>query len=131
MEGVVGFYTAGDIPGANFCNGIPFLADGRVEHYAQPIAFVVATLPSIAEHAAGLVEVEYGDAGHAILTIAQARASSSFLQLPGPPEDGPGASSSNGDVAAALRDAPLAIRDAKCAASQGALAAHSHDCMFC
>ncbi|KAK9855448.1 hypothetical protein WJX84_011372, partial [Apatococcus fuscideae] len=113
VEGVVGFYTAGDIPGANFCNGIPFLADGRVEHYAQPIAFVVATLPSIAEHAAGLVEVEYGDAGHAILTIAQARASSSFLQLPGPPEDGPGASSSNGDVAAALRDAPLAIRDAK------------------
>ncbi len=34
-----------------------------VKHYSQPIALIVATLPSIAEHAASLVEVQYGNAG--------------------------------------------------------------------
>ena len=107
------FFTAKDIPGDNTAGGLPFLADGKVEHYGQPIAFIVATLPSIAEHAASLVDVTYGDAGQAVLTIAQARAKSSFLFLPGPPKDSPGATVSNGNVEAALEDGPLVIRNAK------------------
>lgn len=118
VEGTVAFFTAKDIPGANTAGGIPFLADGKVEHCGQPMAFIVATLPSIAEHAADLVEVRYGDAGEPVLTIAQARAASSFLSLPGPPNDSPGAVASNGNVEAALADAPLVIRNAKYASAQ-------------
>ena len=113
VKGAVAFFTAKDIPGDNDCNGLPFLADGKVEHYGQPIAFIVATLPSIAEHAASLVDVKYGDAGVPVLTIVQARAAASFLSLPGAPKDSSGATASNGNVEAALRDAPLVIRDAK------------------
>ncbi|XP_062703177.1 uncharacterized protein LOC109421858 [Aedes albopictus] len=67
MKGVVGCFTAKDIPGANSFTpqslGFPeveeVLCSGRVLYYGQPIAIIVAESHMIANRAANLVEVTY------------------------------------------------------------------------
>lgn len=63
LPGVVGVFTAKDIPGINESMALlpdrPLLADGRVKHVGQAIAVVAAEDPVTAEEAAELVETEY------------------------------------------------------------------------
>nr|XP_029717268.1 xanthine dehydrogenase 1-like [Aedes albopictus] len=67
MKGVVGCFTAKDIPGANSFTpqvlGFPeveeVLCSGRVLYYGQPVGIVVAETHAIANRATKLVEVTY------------------------------------------------------------------------
>lgn len=65
MPGVIGVYTAEDIPGENLIGSIiedeEVLASKEVRFFAQPIAIVVANSHREAQAAAKLVEAEYED----------------------------------------------------------------------
>lgn len=65
LAGVVGVYTAKDIPGTNRCGVLPHikdqpvLADEKVRHYGDAVAVVAAESLEIAEQAVNLIEVDY------------------------------------------------------------------------
>ncbi|XP_050301532.1 xanthine dehydrogenase/oxidase-like [Anthonomus grandis grandis] len=66
LDGVVAFYTAKDIPGANSITVLSFglgpeelLCSGTVQYYNQPIGIVVANSHNTAMEAAKLVKVEF------------------------------------------------------------------------
>ena len=75
--GVVGVFTADDIPGKNDCGPIlhddPILADGVVQYVGQPMFIVVATSHQTARLAARRAHVEYEELP-AVLTAPAARA---------------------------------------------------------
>lgn len=76
IEGVLGVYTAKDLPGGANLYGrrvfdVPILAAERVRRVGDPIAAVVATSREIAEAAAELVEVTYEEL-QAVTTASQA-----------------------------------------------------------
>lgn len=76
-EGVVGVYTAADIPGENQISPVgkgdePLLASDLVSFYGQPLFVVAATTRGAARRAARLARVEYEDLP-AILNVAQSR----------------------------------------------------------
>ncbi len=73
--GVVGVFTAKDLPGRNDCGPVvqddPILADGLVQFVGQPLFVVVATSHLLARKAARLAIVEYQDLP-AVLTVQDA-----------------------------------------------------------
>ncbi|GAB6968054.1 xanthine dehydrogenase molybdopterin binding subunit [Komagataeibacter kakiaceti JCM 25156] len=76
-EGVVGVYTATDIPGENQISAVgkgdePLLASDLVSFYGQPLFVVAATTRGAARRAARLARIEYEELP-AILDVAQAR----------------------------------------------------------
>ena len=99
--GVVGVYTAQDIPGTNDCGPIihddPILADGIVLYVGQPIFIVVADTHDNARRAARLAVVTYEELA-AILTPQAARAAESYVLPP--------MRLTRGDCQRALADAP-------------------------
>jgi xanthine dehydrogenase large subunit len=84
-EGVVGAFTAKDIPGKNCYGAIthdePFLADDRVEFVGQPIAIIVARTRDEARRAARKAKFDLVEETP-ILTIDQAIAANSLLKAP-------------------------------------------------
>lgn len=85
IDGVIGAFTAADIPGKNLYGAIthdePFLADGRVEFIGQPIAVVVARTREAARHAARKARFDIVEETP-ILTIEDAIAANSLLKSP-------------------------------------------------
>ncbi len=83
--GVIGVFTAQDIPGENDVSPImgddPLFADQLVEYWGQSLFAVAATSRTAARAAAQLAIVEYEDLP-AILTIEQAVEQRSFLYEP-------------------------------------------------
>ena len=83
--GVVGVFSAGDIPGLNDCGPIvhddPIFADGVVMYVGQPIFIVVATTRDQARRAARLADVGYEELP-AILTPQAAKAAQSYVLPP-------------------------------------------------
>ncbi|XP_028031989.1 indole-3-acetaldehyde oxidase-like isoform X3 [Bombyx mandarina] len=68
LQGVVGFYTAKDIPGKNVFtpSDVPWqdfaeeiLASKKISYYGQPVALIAATTHRLAVTAANLVHVKY------------------------------------------------------------------------
>jgi xanthine dehydrogenase large subunit len=63
VPGVVGCYTAADVPGHNMFGVVvmdePFLADGELLHLGQPVAVVAAESPDALERGRKAVRVEY------------------------------------------------------------------------
>ncbi|MBB5685713.1 xanthine dehydrogenase molybdopterin binding subunit [Sphingobium boeckii] len=82
-QGVVAVFTAADIPGANDVSPVAkddrLLADGEVMCVGQALFLVVATSQRAARQAARLARISY-EPRAACLTIAEARASSSFIE---------------------------------------------------
>ena len=80
--GVVGVYSAADVPGVNHFGAIfqdePFLAREELCYLAQPIAVVAAETLEQAEAAARLAEIAVSEE-EPILTIEAARAANSFF----------------------------------------------------
>ncbi|MBL7233015.1 xanthine dehydrogenase molybdopterin binding subunit [Komagataeibacter oboediens] len=102
-EGVVGVYTAADIPGENQISPVgkgdePLLASTEVSFYGQPLFVVAATTRMAARRAVRLARVEYEDLP-AILNVAEARAAGSPMVWR-PME------MKRGDVVAGLEHAP-------------------------
>lgn len=60
MPGVVGVFTAADIPGVNDCGPVihddPILADGTLHYLGQPVALIVATDRELARRAAARIK---------------------------------------------------------------------------
>ncbi|XP_021694254.1 xanthine dehydrogenase 1 [Aedes aegypti] len=77
MEGVVGCFTAKDIPGANsftpqvlgFPEAEEILCSGKVLYYGQPVGIVIAETFEIANKAAKLVEVTYERDGNKVVPL--------------------------------------------------------------
>ena len=65
VEGVVGIFTAGDIPGKNLIGIInkdqPLLATGKVRAVGEPIALIAAESEEAAKRALTFIEVTYED----------------------------------------------------------------------
>ena len=82
MPGVVGVYTAEDIPGTNLIGSIiedeEVLASKEVRFFGQPIAIVVAETHRQAQAAAKLVDAEYEDLP-LVLSIEEAIAAGDYL----------------------------------------------------
>lgn len=82
MKGVIGVFTAKDLPGTNIYGrrviDVPILANGRVRCVGDRVAAVVAVSREIAEAAAELVEVTYKELP-AIITAPDALAPDSVL----------------------------------------------------
>ncbi|WCT73720.1 xanthine dehydrogenase molybdopterin binding subunit [Sphingomonas naphthae] len=102
--GVVGVYTAADIPGRNsvgpvFADDL-LLADGEVISHGQPIFLVAATSVRAARAAAKLGRIDYA-VEPPLVTIAQARAAGSVLEK--------AQRMARGDADAALATAPHRI----------------------
>ena len=79
QPGVVGVFTAADIPGPNDCGPIlhddPILADGVVRYVGQPVFAVIATSRDAARRAAALArQVLRIDALPPVLTAQEAHA---------------------------------------------------------
>jgi xanthine dehydrogenase large subunit len=83
--GVVGVYSAIDIPGLNDCGPIihddPIFADGVVMYVGQPIFIVVAETHDQARRAARLADISYEELP-AILTPQAAKAAQSYVLPP-------------------------------------------------
>lgn len=107
-KGVIGVYTAADLPFANdvspSAHDEPLLAKGRVHYVGQPIFLVVATSHLLARKAARLAMITY-DEKPAILTIDDALAQNTRF------EDGPRIYQ-KGDAASAIDAAPHKITGA-------------------
>ena len=103
--GVIGVYTAADIPGANdvapVAHDDPLLAEDIVTSHGQALFLVAATSRDAARRAALLGKVEYEDLPAAI-TAAQARAAQSLIE--------PTQRMARGDAGAALAAAPYRIK---------------------
>jgi xanthine dehydrogenase large subunit len=86
VPGVVGVFTADDIPGEN---GIgveereeePLFAFDEVNYIGQPVGMVVAVSEEAAKHAASLVKIDYSEL-EPILTIDEALKKNSLLDDP-------------------------------------------------
>ena len=106
-EGVVGVFTAADIPGDNnigpLAHDEPLLAQDEVLYHGQPIFLVAATSHTAARRAARLAKVEYEDLP-ALLTVAEALAAGSHIE--------PSQRMGRGDVSAALEAAPRRLSGA-------------------
>ena len=63
VKGVVKIITAKDIPGENLVpivrKDMPYMAEGVVRYYGEPVAYVAAETQEAAEEGARLVKVEY------------------------------------------------------------------------
>ncbi len=104
--GVVAVLTAADIAGVNDVaptptHDDPVFADGLVQYVGQSIFAVVAETAQAGRRAAKLARVTYEDLP-AIITISQALAARSYLELP--------YVMSRGDVAGGLAAAPRTLR---------------------
>lgn len=99
--GVVGVFTASDIPGANdagpILSGEPLLAHGIVTYWGEAIAVIAAHSLSQARAAAAHARITYEDLP-AILTIDAARAAASYVVAP--------MLMQRGDASAAIATAP-------------------------
>lgn len=99
--GVVGVFTASDIPGANDAGpilaGEPLLAHGIVTYWGEAIAVIAAHSLSQARAAAAHARISYQDLP-AILTIDEARAAASYVVAP--------MLMSRGDATSAIATAP-------------------------
>lgn len=99
--GVVGVFTASDIPGANdagpILSGEPLLAHGIVTYWGEAIAVIAAHSLSQARAAASHARITYEDLP-AILTIDAARAAASYVVAP--------MLMQRGDASAAIANAP-------------------------
>ncbi len=103
QPGVVGVFTAADIPGPNDCGPIihddPILADGTVRHVGQPVFAVIATSRDAARRAAALArQVLQIDALPPVLTAQEAHARAQYVVPP--------MRLARGDAATALASAP-------------------------
>lgn len=82
MEGVIGVFTAKDLPGTNIYGrrvmDVPILASERVRCVGDRVVAVVAVSREIAEAAAEIVEVNYKELP-AVITAQQAMAPDSIL----------------------------------------------------
>jgi xanthine dehydrogenase large subunit len=83
--GVLGVFSAGDIPGLNDCGPIihddPIFADGVVMYVGQPVFIVVAETHDQARRAARLADITYEELP-AILTPQAAKAAQSYVLPP-------------------------------------------------
>jgi xanthine dehydrogenase large subunit len=103
QPGVVGVFTAADIPGPNDCGPIihddPILADGTVRYVGQPVFAVIATSRDAARRAAALAkQVLQIDALPPVLTAQEAHARAQYVVPP--------MRLARGDAASALAAAP-------------------------
>lgn len=89
-SGVTAFYTAKDIPGENSFmpgnskNDITFevlLSNGKIDHYHQPIAIIVAETRTTANRAAKMVAVTYANVRKPIIDIKIAKRYQSRVSL--------------------------------------------------
>ncbi|WDF73125.1 xanthine dehydrogenase molybdopterin binding subunit [Novosphingobium sp. KACC 22771] len=105
--GVVGVYTAADIPGANNIGPLrhdePLLAEGEVHFAGQPLFVVAAQSHDSARRAARLAKVDYEDLP-AHLTVAQALAAGDHIE--------PTQRMARGDAEAALAASPRRLQGA-------------------
>ncbi len=101
VRGVVGCYTAADVPGHNMFGIVaadePFLADGEVLYLGQPVAIIAAETPAALAAARKAVKVECRSA-EPLLDLAEAIRRKRFL--------GPRRRIARGDVEANLAAAP-------------------------
>lgn len=85
LPGVVGVYTARDIPGRNDVAPAPpvehLLADGLVEYLGQPVAVVAASDYETARRGAALVKV-HSEPLPALITLRQALEAKSYVRAP-------------------------------------------------
>jgi xanthine dehydrogenase large subunit len=99
--GVIGVFTASDIPGQNDAGpilmGEPLLARDTVTYWGEAIAVIAATSLAAARAAAPLARITYEDLP-SILTIDEARAAESYVISP--------LLMQRGDAAAAITSAP-------------------------
>jgi len=83
--GVIGVFTASDIPGQNDAGpilmGEPLLARDSVTYWGEAIAVIAATSLAAARAAAPLARITYEDLP-SILTIDEARAAESYVISP-------------------------------------------------
>ncbi len=103
QPGVVGVFTAADIPGPNDCGPIihddPILADGTVRYVGQPVFAIIATSRDAARRAAALAkQVLQIDALPPVLTAQEAHARQQYVVPP--------MRLARGDAASALAAAP-------------------------
>ena len=103
QPGVVGVFTAADIPGPNDCGPIihddPILADGTVRYVGQPVFAIIATSRDAARRAAALAkQVLQIDALPPVLTAQEAHARAQYVVPP--------MRLARGDAASALAAAP-------------------------
>jgi xanthine dehydrogenase large subunit len=103
QPGVVGVFTAADIPGPNDCGPIvhddPILADGVVRYVGQPVFAVIATSRDAARRAAALAgQVLQIEALPPVLTAQEAHARQQYVVPP--------LRLARGDAATALAGAP-------------------------
>lgn len=78
MTGVVGWVSAGDVPGSNSNGSLPLFATTRSEYAGQPVGIIVAQSQDIADRAAKLVTVTCANQATPIITIADAITANSF-----------------------------------------------------
>lgn len=102
--GVVGVFTASDVPGVNNYGGIvlddPILATGLIEYHGQPVFMVVAETHLLARRAAKLAKYEI-EVKTPILTLDDALAAQSYVLPP--------VITGRGDAQAALARSPHRI----------------------
>ncbi len=100
VPGVVGCYTAADVPGHNRFGLVvadePFLADGDLLYVAQPVAVVAATSPAALEKGRKAVRIDY-QCAEPILDLTESIRRNKFL--------GPRRRIARGDVDANLSSA--------------------------
>ncbi len=101
VPGVVGCFTAADVPGHNMFGIVaadePFLADGELLYLAQPVAVIGAETPAALAAARKAVKVDYR-AGEPLLDLAESIRRRKFI--------GPRRRIARGDVDAHLAAAP-------------------------
>ena len=100
IPGVIGCYTAADVPGHNLFGVVvfdePFLADGELLYLGQPVAIVAATNAAALEKARKAVRIEY-EAAEPVLTVRESIREQKFI--------GPLRRIARGDVDAQLSSA--------------------------
>jgi xanthine dehydrogenase large subunit len=100
LPGVVGCYTAADVPGRNLFGIVaidePFLANGKLLYLGQPVAVVAAETPEALARARKAVKIEYREA-EPLLDLSESIRRKKFL--------GPLRRIGRGDVDANLRRA--------------------------
>ncbi|HKV20531.1 MAG TPA: xanthine dehydrogenase family protein molybdopterin-binding subunit [Mycobacterium sp.] len=107
VDGVVDVLTVFDAPRLDDTSDgdVTVLQDDEVHYRGQLIGGVIAESAEIARHAAGLVTVHYDDATH----DTELRADHPGLYAPEQVNAGHPTSTSEGDVEAALRNAPVVV----------------------
>ena len=105
VPGVVGLYTAADVPGCNLfgpiCADEPLLAEGHVSFQGEPVVLIAGETPQAVQEARARVRLEIAPRPP-VVTIDQAVAAGSFL--------GPRREIRRGDADAALASADHILR---------------------